>query len=643
MNRIYPAVKRRKSKSQTTVEGSAEDSEADSSTSAEVSTSFSTGSHDDGQITILAKIASENPYRDNNSIISEIVCESDSLFIEDFTSKELRLRDEHETFVLENNSEEERLKQVFVNKNTIDDEFDLENRTEEQRLMELTDQKSIDNGTFGQLKAHAEEDQLNVILENKVVDKYEDKELSRLQDIINSKKGDNIVLVDFNEPDEEQVAENAKLISSCIVESTLQEENAHDCHTQSFLQRHSSRKRENFHSHYHARLIEEDKFMHIYQKEESLKKRESQILIKQHTRKNLNIVDDEKSGKIKHRTSKGILNFETADSFEFVSENNKHANVGDCKVVRSNKRHVHHQDCRYENQIRKLFLPKDVTLENFTASFQDFASFYDATGVKRHSARDDCTFVSITRAHFVLEYSFKHAINNHMSFKDVLFLDHKSHESHNECDLHNHDRQHDLCKEGVIVQRASSMSIPLANTTEFRNESTHHIPTQASVINRAKLFTLNPDSTFTKTVNHMALCEDGEIIQNDLSFVIPLSGSQDDHDRLYFIPKGGSQDEHSNQHFVPEGTLINNCRGHFVAGPRKGDVSNRYRCYHHHHIQDSYTPWRKSRFSIPLEGSLDHDMSFGNSDDASWTPCKNEYDISDELSIDDEYLKIADE
>ena len=207
---------------------------------------------------------------------------------------------------------------------------------------------------------------------------------------------------------------------------------------------------------------------------------------------------------------------------------------------------------------------------------------------------------------------------------------------------HNTVRGHYLCAEGVFVQRAHTMHLPLAHTTEFRNSSSHFIPASNGYVNRCRGVSIAEECVLAGKGMFWSLCENGDIVQRDMRHKLALTGSQDEQKREYCIPVEGSQDKNGAKCYIPVNSIVNRVKSCYIPAERVGDVRNR--TTHQHHLHKSFTPWKRSKFTLNLEGaSLQHEGSFGKfNGDVSWELPDNQFEICDDLSIDEDYLNESD-
>lgn len=273
----------------------------------------------------------------------------------------------------------------------------------------------------------------------------------------------------------------------------------------------------------------------------------------------------------------------------------------------------------------------------------DFDSFDDVTGGKFHSNSSDCSIANIARKHHIPDgASIGQDVNRHIRSTDSTIENIKSHYLNLVSGYQNRVRGHDLCPEGVFVQRAHKMHLPLPHNTEFRNSCTHFIPPSNNLINRYKGLDMSEDCVLAGKGMFYKICDDGVIVQQGLSHSLALTGSQDEHNRQYSIPLSGSQDENHPSYTIPDNQLINRVKGCFIPTSGPGDLQNKTR--HLHHSYKKFSPWKPSKFSINSDSSLSHESSFENHhEDLSWKPCPLDYDIFDDLSIDEDYLNESDD
>ena len=575
-------------------------------------------------------------------VINKVLENQNPVFREENELEEKTLMDRvveptqlHEEYARKATSEEDRLRAGFVDKNVVDEDLARQVRDEEEKLKMLrktSENHVVENGSA----IEKEEEHLRSILDKAGSSGvYVDDEEARIDELIRARAAE--VLPAVPERDVEYQDENIKLDRAHIVQSTIEGETKHETHIRGVLDRHDSHKRSEAISHKVNREVEDTKLRDLYATRTKFQKQESELLLRQNTRKNLALTGG-KEGKRHFRTVGGLIQFTLHESGDFAAQNNSHNLSTDFAYIHQRKRHVQHSDCILQRDAGQWILNKDSDYLNVRVGVYDFDVFEDVTGGKFHSNSSDCSIANISRKHLIpAGASIGQDANRHIRSKDSTVENLKSHDLNLVSRYQNRVRGHDLCPEGVFVQRAHKMHLPLAHTTEFRNSCTHYIPPSNSLINRYKGLDMSEDCVLAGKGMFYKICDDGAIVQKGLSHSLALTGSQDEQDRQYSIPLSGSQDENRPSYTIPGNHLINRIKSCFIPAPGNGDLQNKTK--HSHHSYKKFSPWKPSKFSISSGGSLSHESSFGNhQDDFSWSPCPLDYDIFDDLSIDEDYL-----
>ena len=545
----------------------------------------------------------------------------------------------HAEYAQKASNEEERLRIGFVDKNVVDEHSIREVKREEEKLKLLrtaSENRVVANGSV----IDVEEEHLRSVLNKakEVLHEAENEE-QRIDELLKSRQAELIPEVGAA-ADVEFQEESIMLDRAHIVRTTMEGETQHSTHIQGILERHNSKTRQESIEHKMNREVEDAKLRDHYARRATFQKRESELLLKQNTRKNLAAVDN-KEGKLHFRTTGGVVQFVLNDSGDFAAQNNTHNLTKDFDYIHQRKRHIQNPDCVLQKDGEKCMLNNDSDYINVRVGVRDFDSFADATGTKYHNDRSDCSIQNVSQKHLIpVDASVGRDANHHLRSKDSLVENLKSHDLRLISRYQNHVRGHDLCPEGVFVQRAHKMHLPLAHTTEFRNSSTHFIPPCNGLINRCRSVDFSEDCVLAGKGKYWSICDNGAIVQKGMKHNLALTGSQDLQKRQYSIPSSGSQDENQPRYNIPENSLINRVKSSDIPNPGVGNVRNNTK--HKHHSHKKYSPWKRNKFSLKLEGSLSHSGSFGSFDDANWTPCENNFELFDDLDIDDDYLNEVD-
>ncbi|XP_063684198.1 trichohyalin-like [Bolinopsis microptera] len=550
----------------------------------------------------------------------------------------------HAEYARNMNTEEERLIVGFVDKNIVDQDLARQVKEEEEKLkmlrkLNLKESRIIANESI----IEKEEEYLRSILENTSREVYENDEEQRIDELIKTRAAE--IIPEVVEASIEYQDENIKLDRAHTVRTTLEGETKHDSNIRGIMNWYDGKKRNDANEDKITRQIEDARLRDNIAKHATFQKRESELILKQNTRKNLAAVDNTKGpnkGKLHFRTAGGVINFVMNESGKFAAQNIVHKLSKDHNFIHQKNEHIQNSDCVLQNNVVEWALNMDSDYVNLRLNVIDCNSFNDATGTKTHNDRNDCTVVNLTRKHFIpTDASVGREANKHIRSKDSLVENFKSHDLRLVSRYHNHVRGHHLCPEGVFVQRAHKMQFPLPNTTDLRNSCTYFIPPSNSLINRSKGANISQGCVITGKDMFWDLCDNGNIVQKALRHSLALTGSQDRQNRQYSIPLSGSQDENHPVYFIPDNKLINRATIRPIPKAGLGDLRNNTR--HNNHRKKTYSPWKRSKFSISSEGSLERKQKFGRFGDAAWKPCDNSYEIFDGLSIDEDYLNELDE
>ena len=646
MNQVYPAngsSQKRKSKKVPKVRSAkvAPDDESNSSLS---------GAKKNGEIMVIANEASrtidheyqiinkaledQNPaFRDENEIEERTVMNR----AEENEPSEL-----HAEYARNVNTEEERLMVGFVDKNVVDQDLARQVQEEEEKLKllrKLKESRIVANESI----IEKEEAHLRSLLENTSKEVYDNDEEQRIVELMKTRAAE--IIPKVVETGVAYQDENIKLDRAHVVQTTLEGETKHDTNIRGILDQHATTNKSEAFQNKITREVEDARLRDNIAKHATFQKRDTELILKQNTRKNLAAVDNTKGpnkGKLHFRTAGGLINFVINESGDFAAQNNTHKLSKDYDFVQKENRHIQNSDCVLQKDVGEWALNTDCDYVNLRLNLIDYDSFNDATGMKIHNDRDDCKVVNLAQKHLIpTDASVGREANKHIRSKDSLVENFKSHDLRLVSRYHNHVRGHHICPEGVFVQRAHKMHLPLPNTTELRNSCTYFIPPTNSMINRSKGADISDDCVIAGKDMFWDLCDKGDIVQKSLRHSLALTGSQDQQNRQYFIPVSGSQDENHPVYFIPDNKLINRATIRPIPKAGLGDLRNNTR--HNNHRHKTYSPWKRSKFSISSDGSLEHTHKFGKFDDVSWKPCDDNYEIFEDLSIDEDYLNELDE
>ena len=545
----------------------------------------------------------------------------------------------HAEYARNVNTEEERLMVGFVDKNVVDQDLARQVQEEEEKLkllrkLNLKESRIVANESI----IEKEEAHLRSILESTSKEVYENDEEQRIDELMKTRAAE--IISEVVEAGVEYQDENIKLDRAHIVQTTLEGETIHDTNIRCILDQHDTTNKNEAIQNKMAREVEDSRLRDNIAKHATFRKRDTELILKQNTRKNLAVVDNSKGpnkGKLHFRTAGGLINFIINESGDFAAQNNTQKLSEDYDFVQKRNRHIHNSDCVLQKDLGKWALNMDCDYVNLRLNVIDYGSFNDTTGTKIHNDRNDCTVVNLTRKHFIpTDASVGRKANKHIRSKDSLVENVKSHDLRLVSRYHNHVRGHHICPEGVFVQRAHKMQFPLPKTTDLRNSCTFFIPPLNSLINRSKGADISDDCVIAGKDMFWDLCDNGDIVQKSLRHSLALTGSQDQQNRQYSIPLSGSQDENNPVYFIPDNKLINRATIRPIPKAGLGDLRNSTR--HNNHRRKTYSPWKRSKFSIRSDGSLEHTHKFCQFGDASWKPCENSYKIFKGLSIKEDYL-----
>ena len=290
--------------------------------------------------------------------------------------------------------------------------------------------------------------------------------------------------------DETRVNEDRAL----IVRNAVAGEDEHTIQMRNLLKRHDTSARLMTQSHSAHRDAEEARIAAEIARSEEERRQEAALLRKQNAgRRHLAPVVEKgkvKKGKVQLQSKGGMFRYNMADEANFSMKNNHHALPEEFALAQQRKRHLQHTDCVLDRTVGRWDIDKESELMNVVDRVQTHKSFVDGTGRISHTASNDCVLENAAREYRIpLIPSFGSGAKKHVHSRDAHLENVRKHDLNLEFSIVHRTRGHHLCKEGVFVQRAHKMHIPLPNTTKMLNKCTHYIPAGNSVVHRTKVFT----------------------------------------------------------------------------------------------------------------------------------------------------------
>eukprot|EP00116_Pleurobrachia_bachei_P019085 sb/3479347/ len=376
---------------------------------------------------------------------------------------------------------------------------------------------------------------------------------------------------------------------------------------------------------------EEKKLKRQVERSALLRRQDSQAMLESGgIRKNL--AQREAKGKLVHHTEKGLLKFGQNANISYHPSVARHLAPTTVNLAQQDRRHLQSNGCEYTKDPGNWSISKDSEYENITCSVVNPKGLTDGTGQNEHLIPGDGVMVNKTLKHDIsMEASAGGGVKRHLIPSNYPLLNSSLHNLASVGPIEDEVRGHYICREGVRVQRVCAYSIPLPGNTELKNNCTHQMSTESSVINQSKGLQIYSDTTYHHDIVGVSISNEGVITQTSMRYSIPVDGDQDENSPVFVISYEGDQDSHNAQYIIPpEVNLVGGVRGAQIPSS-PGKLVDRAR--HFHHRYKTWLPWKRAKFSVTKDCSLVNDGQFSISGEAELENEMGDFEINEGILI----------